>query len=172
MPVSQGLLPFYIELTKKRDFVTAYAGLPLVLEAMLAVIAHSLYRELRDVLGYKSWKTVRRHLTSLVLLIAAGGEHISDLEVLRADHGLEKLIGFRPSSPTQAKDFLYRFHQGLDGHRLTPAEDAELSVKGRATIRLEGCRAPQHLVPAPCCLTSLRRPLANPPTLETGIATA
>ncbi|MBC8424274.1 IS1380 family transposase [bacterium] len=138
MPVSQGLLPFYIELTKKRDFVTAYAGLPLVLEAMLAVIAHSLYRELRDVLGYKSWKTVRRHLTSLVLLIAAGGEHISDLEVLRADHGLEKLIGFRPSSPTQAKDFLYRFHQGLDGHRLTPAEDAELSVKGRATIRLEG----------------------------------
>ena len=138
MSVSQGLLPFYIELTKKRDFVTAYAGLPVVLEAMLAVIAHSLYRELRDVLGYKSWKTVRRHLTSLVLLIAAGGEHISDLEVLRSDYGLEKLIGFRPSSPTQAKDFLYRFHQGLDGHRLTPAEDAELSVKGRATIRLEG----------------------------------
>jgi len=34
------------------------------------------------------------------------------------------------------------------------------------------CRAPLHLVPAPSCLTGLRRPLANPPTLETGITTA
>ena len=138
MAVSQGLLPFQLALTKKRDFVTAYAGLPVVYEAMLAVIATSLYRELRDALGYRSWKVVRRHLASLVLLIAAGGEHLSDLDVLRGDHGLEKLVGFRPSSPTQAKDFLYRFHQGLDGHRLTPEEDAELSVKGHATIRPEG----------------------------------
>lgn len=138
MSVSQGLLPFDLDLTKKRDFVTAYAGLPVMFEAMLAVIAISLYRELRDALGYKSWKTVRRHLASLVLLIVAGGEHISDLAVLRADGGLEKLIGFQQSSPTQAKDFLYRFHQGLDGHLLTPEEDTELSVKGRATIRPEG----------------------------------
>ncbi len=138
MAVSQGLLPFQLALTKKRDFVTAYAGLPVVYEAMLAVIATSLYRELRDALGYRSWKVVRRHVASLVLLIAAGGEHLSDLSVLRGDHGLGKLVGFRPSSPTQAKDFLYRFHQGLDGHRLTPEEDAELSVKGHATIRPEG----------------------------------
>lgn len=138
MSVSQGLLPFYLELTKKRDFVTAYAGLPVMLEAMMAVIPTSLYRELRDALGYRSWKVVRRHVASLVLLIVAGGEHVSDLAVLRGDGGLEKLIGFRPSSPTQAKEFLYRFHQGLDGHLLTPEEDAELSVKGRAAIRPEG----------------------------------
>ncbi len=42
MAVSQGLLPFQLALTKKRDFVTAYAGLPVVYEAMLAVIATSL----------------------------------------------------------------------------------------------------------------------------------
>jgi len=138
MTISQGLLPFHYQLTEKPDFVTAYAGLPVVYEAMLAVIAHSLYRELRKALGYKSWKVVRRHLASLVLLIVAGGEHISDLDVLRADAGLEKIIGFRPSSPTQAKEFLYKFHQGLDGHLLTPEEDAALSVKGHATIRLEG----------------------------------
>ena len=138
MSVSQGLLPFYLELTKKRDFVTAYAGLPVVFEAMMAVIPTSLYRELRGALGYRSWKVVRRHVASLVLLIVAGGEHISDLAVLRGDGGLEKLVGFRPSSPTQAKEFLYRFHQGLDGHLLTPEEDAELSVKGHATIRPEG----------------------------------
>ncbi len=133
----QGLLPFYLELTKKRDFVTAFAGLPLVFEAMLAVIATSQCRELRDALGYKAWKTVRRHVASLVQLIVAGGEHISDLAVLRGDGGLEKFVGFRPSSPTQVKEFLYRFHGGLDGHPLTPQEDAELSVKGQATIRPE-----------------------------------
>jgi hypothetical protein len=38
----------------------------------------------------------------------------------------------------EAKDFFYRFHQGEDGHRLTEAEDAALSVRGTATIRPEG----------------------------------
>ena len=37
--------------------MTAYDGLPVLLKAMNTVIAHSLYRELRDVLDYKSWKT-------------------------------------------------------------------------------------------------------------------
>ena len=54
MSVSQGLFPFDLELTKKRDFVTAHAGLAVVYEAMLAVIAPSRYRELRDALGYRS----------------------------------------------------------------------------------------------------------------------
>ncbi len=138
MSVSQGLVPFNYKLTARRDFVTAYAGLPVVYEAILTVVDNSLYRELRDALGYRSWKVVRRHLASLVLLIAAGGDHLSDLDMLRADPGLEALVGFLPSSPTQAKDFLYRFHQGLDGHRLTSEEDSKLSVKGQATIRPEG----------------------------------
>jgi len=41
-----------------------------------------------------------------------------------------------------------------------------------ATIPAAWCRAPQHLVPVPCCLTGLHRPFANPPTLETGISAA
>jgi len=138
MPVSQGLLPFHIQLTEKPDLVTAYAGLPLVLEALRATLATTRWRELRDALGYQSWKVVRRHAESLVLLVCAGGEHISDLETMRADVGLEALIGFRLSGTSTAKDFLYRFHQRADGTALTPEDDKTLSVKGTAQIRAEG----------------------------------
>jgi hypothetical protein len=47
-------------------------------------------------------------------------------------------LGFVPSSPTQAKDFLYRFHQRSDGQMLTDEDDAALSVQGKAQIRPEG----------------------------------
>ena len=138
MTVSQGLLPFHIQLTEDADPVTAYAGLPLVLEGLRAVIASARYRALRDGLGYQGWKVVRRHTESLVLLVVAGGEHISDLDTLRADAGLERLLGFRLSGTSAAKDFLYRFHQKPDGQPLTPEDDAQLSVKGTAQIRPEG----------------------------------
>jgi hypothetical protein len=97
-----------------------------------------LYRRLANALGYCRWKTVRRHFESLLLLIAAGGSCLDDLQSLRADHGLKQLLGFRLSSPTQAKDFLYRFHQSPAGLRLDAEQDAELSVAGKAQIRPEG----------------------------------
>jgi hypothetical protein len=93
---------------------------------------------LAKALRLKGWRTARRHLESLVLLVAAGGEHISDLAYLRADEGLRRLLGFELSSPTQAKGFLYAFHQAEDGRPLTADDDEELSVKGEARIRAEG----------------------------------
>jgi len=131
-------LPFHIQLTQDPEPVTAYAGLPLVLEGLRAVIPNARYRELRDGLGYQDWKVARRHTESLLLLVAAGGEHFSDLDTLRADVGLERLIGFRLSGTSAAKDFLYRFHQKPDGQPLTSEDDAHLSVKGTARIRPEG----------------------------------
>ena len=138
MTVSQGLLPFHIQLTENPDPVTAYAGLPLVIETLRATIPTARWRELRDALGYRDWKVVRRHTESLILLVCAGGDHISDLDTLRADVGLEHLIGFRLSGTSTAKDFLYRFHQHTNGRPITEQEDAQLSVKGTAHIRPEG----------------------------------
>lgn len=138
MRVIQTLLPFKIELTNRPDAVTGHGGLPIILEIMMAVIAKSLYRNLRDALGYSNRKAIARHLQSLVLLLAAGGEHLSDLEVLRSDHGLEKLLGFKISSSSQVKEFLYAFHQNKEGRPFTEEEDAELSKVGEARIRPEG----------------------------------
>ena len=138
MKVTQSLLPFKIELTERPDPVTAHGGLPVVMEAILATIHKSLYRELRDALGYGNWKAIARHLWSLILLVVAGGDHLSDLDALRADKGLEKLLGFKISSPSQVKEILYAFHQDRPGHPLTAEQDAELSRAGKAQIRPEG----------------------------------
>jgi hypothetical protein len=73
-----------------------------------------------------------------VVLIAMGGECIEDVQRLRSDGGLVRLLGFKPSCRTQLKAFLYAFHQAADGRRLTPQEDAVLSVAGRAQLRAEG----------------------------------
>jgi hypothetical protein len=138
MKDTQSILPFKIELSPDSEKVTAHAGLPLIIECIRAIISKGYYRKLRDALGYQSWKTVRRHLDSLVMLVAVGGECLDDLARLRADAGLCKLVGFTPTSPTQAKEFLYRFHQASDGRLLTAADDEKLSVRGKAQIRAEG----------------------------------
>ncbi len=138
MSVAQGLLPYKVEVTGRPERVTAYAGLPVVVEALRAVASKALYRELRDALGYGSWKTVRRHVESLVLLLASGGECLDDVRMLRGDPGLAVLLGGEPSSATQLKVFLYRFHQHPAGRPWTVAEDAALAQKGTAEIRAEG----------------------------------
>ena len=138
MKISQGLLPFKIALVDDPLDVTAYGGLPLVIEAMRLILDKRFYKRLRDALGYQGHRVVRRHLESLVALVVAGGSCIDDLATLRADPGLRKLLGYTPSSPTQAKEFLYLFHQAEDGKPLIPEDDGELSVKGVATIRPEG----------------------------------
>jgi hypothetical protein len=138
MDIHQGLLGFNIELIDRAEALTAHAGLPLVVETALAALPTAAYRTLRDALGYASWKVVRRHLLSLVTVVTAGGEHLSDLETLRADRGLCAMLGFTLSSPTQAKDFLYRFHQARHGRLLLDEDDDLLSVRGTAQIRAEG----------------------------------
>lgn len=140
MKIAQGILAFTLALVPDlQDSVTAHAGLPVLIEALRAIVPKRWYRRLAKALGYKGWRAVRRHVESLLLLIASGGDHIDDVATLRADGGLKRLLGGKPlPSATQLKDFLYRFHQAQDGRPLTRADDASLSVKGTATIRPEG----------------------------------
>jgi hypothetical protein len=138
MTSRQGILSFKLDVSSSRLGVTAFAGLPLLIELLRVLFDPALYRELCDALHYQDWKVPGRHLESLLLLVAAGGDHIDDLEMLRQDPGLEELLGFELSSPAQARDFLYRFHQREDGHTLTPEEDATLGHKGKANFRPEG----------------------------------
>jgi hypothetical protein len=138
MRIAQGLLPYKIEFVSRAETVTAHAGLPLVIEAAIAMVPSKALRPLRKALGYRTVEPVRRHLFSLIALICAGGDHLSDLQTLRADRGLGRLLGFEPSGSTQAKDFLYRFHQAEDGRPLTDEDDDLLSVRGKAQIRAQG----------------------------------
>lgn len=136
--VPKPFLPFKLEMTLKELNVTSHGGLPHVLEVIRFALDRRTLKNLAKSLGYRSWKTVRRHLESLLLLIAAGGDCIDDLTTLRGDKGLEKLLGFRLSSPSAAKEFLYAFDQDEKGRRLSPEESASRSVQGTAVIREEG----------------------------------
>jgi hypothetical protein len=138
MSIARPFLPFKIEVTAKRLDTTAHGGLPVVLEAARLVWPKSWYRRLQDALGYESWKVVRRHVESVLLLVAAGGESVDDLKVLAADAGLKQLLGFKLSSPTRVKEFLYRFDQDGKGVRLSREESASKSQQGSAVIRGEG----------------------------------
>ena len=139
MKPTQTFLPFKLTVAnEERATVTAHAGVPLVVETMRALVSKRAYKNLSTSLGYARWKTARRHIESLVALIAAGGDCIDDLRVLRGDGGLVEMLGGNPSSPSQAKDFLYRFHTDEQGEELTAEDDAALSRRGEARIRAEG----------------------------------
>lgn len=134
----QERLPFNFVITERPDYVTGHAGVPFIIEYFRMLISRRYYKDLARVLYFRSWKTVRLRLESLIVLIISGGTSLDDLNMLRGDDGLCLLLGGKPSSPSQAKDFLYRFQQDKSGQVLPKEADFELSVMGRAVIREEG----------------------------------
>ena len=108
--MSQGLLPYTVEVVERADTVTGRAGLPLVLETMRAlgldqaIADHVHIRERQS--GYPETEKVE----ALVLLLAAGGDCLDDIRVLQADAGLTRLLGRRFPSADTLRHFLYAFH--------------------------------------------------------------
>ena len=109
MTAKDGVLPFTIEVVDDDASLTAHAGLPLVLETVRAL---GLSDGLNGALGIRrrnSGATDAQKVEALVLLMAAGGECVDDIEVLRADKGLTRLVGGLPSADVLLR-FLYEFH--------------------------------------------------------------
>jgi hypothetical protein len=116
-----------------REEVTAWAG---------AAILAELYRKAgveaaveRSLPKKKSPKGLRQGqmVEAFVLLSALGGDCLEDIERLRADSGLEALLGYRPPAPETARQWLDRFHdedlmaQGLLQRAFVPAESGALA---------------------------------------------
>lgn len=153
MGISESVLPFKLELSDdSKSKVTAFAGLPVVIEALRAAVPDTSMERLAKTLGYGHADTARRALESLVLLMAQGGDCIDDVRVLRADSGLSALLGFTPLSPAQLKDFLYRFGDGrkIDrqpGAALLPAPSTGLQALAKindAVIQAAQVQIPYH----------------------------
>ena len=108
--MSQCLLPYKVEVAEEAEEVTARAGLPLVVEAMRAlgleeVIGQELKLRERNS-GYGEVQKVE----ALVLLLASGGECLDDINILRADAGLCRLLERKLPSADVLLSFLYAFH--------------------------------------------------------------
>ena len=108
--MEQGILPFVFEGAPQPMDLTAFAGLTLVSETMLALGLDEVVRarlQLRErQRGYDEFDK----LHALVLVQAAGGDCVEDVRILARDAGLVRLLARPLPSPDALHDFLGAFH--------------------------------------------------------------
>lgn len=143
MNLRPGRLPFQVQTIDSCDFVTAHAGLPLVVEAFrvlgLGDAAQTHFGFKQRARGYSE----RTCVETLITLLAAGGECVDDVRVLKADGGLQRLWGRKtlPAAET-LRTFLNRFHdEGAVGARVAhtafvPEDSPGLKALGAVQQRL------------------------------------
>ena len=122
--------------------LTAQAGLILVAETLMALDLESIVqRELR-VRRRRRGLAEFDKLQAIVLLLAAGGERIEDVRVLRADAALGRLLMREVPSPDGLHEFLRAFHdeEGMTRRPVEgawiPKETAALSALARVNTEL------------------------------------
>jgi len=145
--MSQGLLPYAVEVVEGADTVTGRAGLPLVLETLRALGLDQVIAEQVQVRERQSGYTEAEKIEALILLLAAGGTCLDDIRVLQADGGLRRLLGRRLPSADRLRHFLYACHNDQliaqaqaqrppDRVAYIPAENAALQGLGRVNTAL------------------------------------
>ena len=145
--MSQGLLPYTVEVVSDAAGLTSRAGLPLVLETMRALGLDHASAQHVHVRERQSGYTEAEKIEALVLLLAAGGDCLDDISVLQADGGLGRLLGRRLPAADTLRHFLYAFHddaliQQAQAARpagqvaYIPAENAALQGLGRVNTAL------------------------------------
>jgi hypothetical protein len=108
--MKQGLLPYGVVVVEEADTVTARGGLPLAVETMRAL---GVSRAIKDHVRIRQRARGSNEVAmieAMVMVLAAGGECIDDMAVLRADQGLCRLLGRELPSPDAVRRFLYEFH--------------------------------------------------------------
>jgi len=108
--MSQGLLPYTVEVVERPDTMTGRAGLPLVLETMRALGLAQAIAEHVHIRERQSGYTETEKIEALVLLLAAGGDCFDDIRILQADAGLARLLDRTLPSADALRHFLYAFH--------------------------------------------------------------
>jgi DDE family transposase len=109
-PTESPLL-FDIDPQPIEETLTALGGIPLLVQAFRSL---GLPRSVREQVRVKERDRGYDEATfveSFVILNAAGGECVDDLERLRQDPGLAEMIGHGLPSPAAALQFLYAFHE-------------------------------------------------------------
>jgi len=140
----QGILSFAMQHGHGEE-VTAHAGLPLVVEAARAVRLDEVVEEkLRVAKRQRGFSEVDK-LEALLLLIAAGGDRLEDIRILREDRGLVRLLDRELPSPDALLDFLTAFddptvweQRPADEKSWVPPETAPLAALFEVNRELVG----------------------------------
>ncbi len=127
--------------------VTARGGLALVVEAMRALgVSPAIEQNVRIRQRARGSDEVAM-IEALVMLLAAGGECLDDMAVLRADQGLWRLLEREVPSPDALRRFLYEFYDEelIEGARqqrapgpvaYIPGENAALRGLAQVNVQL------------------------------------
>jgi hypothetical protein len=106
----QAKTPFAIAPAPMEGLITPYAGLAAVSRALRALgLPESCDTELQIKQRQRGY-TPGQQVEALILLHAAGWDCMDDMEMLRKDAGLSKMLGYDAPSPRAVGDFLAAFH--------------------------------------------------------------
>jgi hypothetical protein len=138
----QGLLRCRVMPTDRSTDLTARAGLLVIAELLVALDLEELVgRELRLRRRQRGVGEFDK-LQAVLLMLAAGGERVEDIRVLREDRALARMLERAVPAPDGVHDFLRAFHSeqssGEPRRRRAhiPMENAALQALGRVNTEL------------------------------------
>ncbi len=101
---------FEIDPEPAAERLTSYGGAPLLIRTLRSLeVAQSVARHIKIRQRQRGYDEAT-FVESFILLNGVGGDCLDDLEQLRADSGLEEMLGHAIPSPEAARNFLYEFH--------------------------------------------------------------
>jgi hypothetical protein len=110
LPRLSPTLPIDLSAEPEPALLTALGGLPLVAQTFRSLKLHDSVERHVAVKQRERGFSEAEVVESLVLLHAAGGDCVDDLRRLKADEGLEAMLGHAIPSPEMVRPFLERFH--------------------------------------------------------------
>jgi hypothetical protein len=139
----QTRLPFELDQRAEAGTLTAYGGVPLLIEAFRVSGAAAVLDERVVIKRRQRGLTPSQLVEGLFSLWAAGGERCEDLAQLREDAALALLLGHGLPAPQTARDFLDAFDEAAPplwrGERCqVPGEGERLQGLAKAGRRLIG----------------------------------
>jgi hypothetical protein len=149
----QTRLPYELDHTAETARLTAYGGVPLLIEAFRVSGAAAVLDQKVAIKQRKRGLPPSELVEGLFALWAAGGERCEDLTQLREDTALALLLGHALPAPQTARDFLEAFEQAgpplwQGESAMVPSEGDRLQGLAAANRRLIGFlqeRAPERI---------------------------
>ena len=137
--VGQTRLPFELDVRAETAALTAYGGVPLLIEAFRASGAAAVLDAAVVVKRRQRGLATSELVEGLLALWASGGERCEDLAQLREDAALALLLGYAIPAPQTVRDFLEAFDEAApplwQGERCAVLAEGE-RLQGLAA----GCR--------------------------------
>jgi hypothetical protein len=138
--MDQERLGFEYEVAGDEDRVTAWGGLPLVAEVLTALgVDDAVARHVKMPKARREFDAVA-FVKTVVLTMAAGGDCLDDVRMLRDDGALARLLQMRIPSPESVRQFLYEFHDEslMEAAQREAAARKQVSYVPEESSRLKG----------------------------------